>query len=660
MADVRKADSEERVSPLAEQWPYLRFLGLGAWWAWIWLCYNSTEIMRMFPAGDQTANVLQMYLFSTLGIAASMFAAALAWKRVTVLVDKRFVVVGFGAFAGLSTILLGFSVVMGAGVFFFLAAVFTGIGTSFLCLKVGRVYGSVSLGDSLTAGAISLVFASLLYFAGVGIAPELRLFYLAALPLVSALLLVMGAADPFPSAMSGAGEDLDRRSPERRVYRKLVAASALVALTAGIGKGVSSALVPTETFAREGGIIVLCVGVIGVLIAYVVNRGDAVRGARQVYSGLMVLGVAMMLSTCFGFDIAYLSVGKESLWLVFSCFMAYLAFRYDFSPVRMFAIGQGVYFLASTAGWAVGSALAPYYGDSMVRMGTGIALAFMVIVVLVYVFPEIDLKRVMAWSVDSERGERAPVKRATVPAFASASAGDAEVAASIGVARATDQRYGLSSRELEILDLFAAGNTIADRVTCLSTMRCHSDPTVPNVSPMGHTRQNSGMPAISVATRTTPSAQVRRSRARWRMLAASPFASRAAEHVRCAVAGAVAASWTDSAFGSRLKNPRILGAGQPQAHQARPNSSANAKTTASEISVTGTSALDASNASMPPSGHSRKNWPRPNDEGVPRPKSKASDAMTATNTKASVATRAFVMRSPCFIMHLPLLGTSFR
>ena len=342
---------------------------------------------------------------------------------------------------------------------------------------MGRIYGSVSLGDSLTAGAISLVFASLLYFVGVGIPSELRLFYLAALPLISALLLVMGAADPFPSAMSGAGENLDRRSPERRVYRKLVCASALVALTAGIGKGVSSALVPTEVFAREGAVIVLCVGVIGVLIAYVVNRGDAVRGARQVYSGLMVLGVAMMLATCFGFDIAFLSVGKESLWLVFSCFMAYLAFRYDFSPVRIFAIGQGVYFLASTVGWAGGAALAPYYGDSMVRMGTGIALAFMVIVVLVYVFPEIDLKRVMAWSVDSERGERAPVKRATVPAFASASAGDAEVAASIGVARATDQRYGLSSRELEILDLFAQGrsaNWIADNLTISkNTVRSH-------------------------------------------------------------------------------------------------------------------------------------------------------------------------------------------
>lgn len=387
MGDGRRAEYEEQASPLAEQWPYLRFLGLGAWWAWIWLCYNSTEIMRMFPAESQTSYVYQMYLFSTLGIAASMFAAAFAWKRVTQLVDKRVVVVGFGALATLSTILLGFSVIMGAGAFFVIAALITGVGTSFLCLKVGRIYGSVSLGDSLTAGAIALLLASLLYFVGVGVPAEWRLFYIAALPLMSSLLLVMGSVDPFSSTVSGVGERRDRRSPERRIYRKLVVASALVAVTAGVGKGVTSALAGTELFAREGTVIVFCIGVIAVLIAVLVNRGDAVRGARQVYSALMVLGMAMMLATCFGFDIAFLSIGKEALWLVFSCFMAYLAFRFDLSPVRVFGVGQGVYFLASTGGWAVGSLIAPYYGEAVVRMGVGVGLAFLVVVVLVYVSP---------------------------------------------------------------------------------------------------------------------------------------------------------------------------------------------------------------------------------------------------------------------------------
>ena len=170
---------ENQPTPIAEQWSYLRFLGFGAWWAWIWLCYNSTEIMRMFPAGDQAPFVLQMYLFSTAGIAASMFVAAALWKRATRLIDSRSFVMGVAALASLFTLLLGYSVVMGGGAFFAIAALLTGVGTSILCLRVGRIYGSISLGDSLTAGGISLLFAAFLYFVGVGIPAEIRLFFIA-------------------------------------------------------------------------------------------------------------------------------------------------------------------------------------------------------------------------------------------------------------------------------------------------------------------------------------------------------------------------------------------------------------------------------------------------------------------------------------------------
>ena len=206
-------------------------------------------------------------------------------------------------------------------------------------MKVGRIYGSVSLGDSLTAGAISLLLASLLYFVGIGIPLEWRLYYIAALPLISALLLTMGSVDPFRSAVSGAGEGRGR-TPERRMYRKLVAASALVALTAGVGKGISSTLVDGATFAREGAIIVFFIGVIAVLIALVVNRGDAVRGARQVYSALMVLGMGMMLATCFGSRHRVSERRQRGAMARVLVLHGVLGVSRRFVPIRVSGIGQ--------------------------------------------------------------------------------------------------------------------------------------------------------------------------------------------------------------------------------------------------------------------------------------------------------------------------------
>ncbi len=512
------ARREAGMTPLAEQWPYLRFLGFGAWWAWIWLCYNSTELMRLFPAESQTASVLEMYLISTVSIAVSVFAFAALWRRSTRLIDDRRFVIAGGALASLCTVLLGFSTVMGGGAYFVVASCLTGVGTSVLCLRAGLIYGSISLGESLTAGGISLLFASFLYFVGIGLPEQVRLFFIGALPLVSAMLLTMNVPDPFDVGQASAGESEQGRAKARRLYRKLVAASALVAFTAGVGKGVTSMIGNGGVFSHNGSVTVAIVGLLGVMVVVIVNRGDAVRGARQVYSLLIVMGIAMMLATCFGFDIAYLSIGKECLWMVFSCFMAYLAFRFDLSPVRVFGIGQGTYFVGSTAGWLVGAAVQPYYQDMVVRMAVGMALAFIVVVVLVYVFPENDLKRIMAKSVDSE-AEAAAARSvdtaavcaqsscATCPAHgfaplaAQAPDGGTQVAIGDGaqpagsgerppsdvgaaalvtagdVACVIDPVYGLSARELEILDLFAQGRSaswIAENLTISkNTVRTH-------------------------------------------------------------------------------------------------------------------------------------------------------------------------------------------
>lgn len=521
---------DDAPSPLAEQWPYLRFLGLGAWWAWIWLCYFSTRLVGYFPAGERPGLVLSMYLVSTLAIAATMLAAAGASRFFTRLIDSRRAVVLAGALAATATAVLAFAGHLGGVVPFVVAAVVTGAGTGALCLKVGRLYGTVGLSDSLTAGAVSLVLASLLYFVGLGIPEGWSVAYIALLPLLSALLLCMPVNDPYGPAQSdanaralGEGPAEGMAAPVLGLYARLVSAGAIVALTAGVGRGVSSALQAPESYGLEGSVIAAAIGLIGIVLTWLVNKLAAERkGARVAYMALMIGGVGLMLSTAFGVPISYLSIGKETLWLVFSCLMAFMAFRFGFSSVRAFALGQAAYFLASTAGWAIGALIAPSYGDATVRMAVGAIMAFVVVLVLTLLFTDRDIKAILLAPVASvpsvlsrhpgaaeaacvgcaavsevaegvwagmpsgvavgADGAAAPDGAAAFDAgIAAAAVAEAAVAAETAAreerCRLLEERFGLSRREIEIMDLFAQGrsaNWIADAlVISKNTVRSH-------------------------------------------------------------------------------------------------------------------------------------------------------------------------------------------
>lgn len=511
------AHKEQEKPALLEQWPDLGYLGLGAWWGWIWLCYNSIDALRLFPDELRANNVFLMYLFSTIAIAVSMLAAAAAWRKATDLVDNRIIVAAFGGMASVSTFLMGLSGVAGSAAMFAVFAVLTGVGTSMLCLRAGRAYGALPLGESLTNGALSLVLAAALYYVGSGIVSEWRLAYISLLPIAAAGLFSLVGDEAYPSASIAGARAVTGK--ERVMFRRLVAASSIVAFTAGFGKGVSAFTVPAQ-FAYEGAISVFFIGLIAVVIVFAVNRYNVYQSARVVYSTLMVMGIALMLASCFGFSVTFLIIGKEVLWLVFSCLLAYLSFRFEMSPVRVFGVGQACYFLSSTVGWVAGMFVAPSYGDATVRMGCGIALAFLVVLVLVYVFPEKSIKQIATWklscpvefalaenangeedarnAVDSH-AEKAPINksskhasdshealvveepRGAFAASGSSLLGESRDEALKNVAPLTGrdliERYGLSKRELEVLELFAQGrsaNWIADSlVISKNTVRAH-------------------------------------------------------------------------------------------------------------------------------------------------------------------------------------------
>lgn len=518
--DAEGAFLDDAPSPLAEQWPYLKFLGLGAWWAWIWLCYFSTTLVGAFPDESRPVLVQLMYLISTLSIGITMVLAAGFRQRATQLVDSRGPIVFAGAVATLATAALASSGMFGGGIPFVVAAVLTGACTGALCLKVGRLYGTVNLSDSLTAGAVSLVAAALLFFVGLGIPTSWAVPYVAAMPLLAALLLCMPSHDPYGEGDATAGGRSVSR-PIMVLYGRLVAAAAAVAMTAGIANGIASSLQTSAGYGYEGAVIVAAIGCIGVVLAWLVNRMAAQRkGARIAYTALMIAGVALMLGTGFGLPVSYLSIGKEALWLVLSCLMAFMAFRFGFSSVRAFALGQGVYFLSSTAGWWIGSLIAPSYGDATIRMAVGAIMAFAVVLIVMLLFTERDIKAILLApvaplpmvvgarpkfdeTVSGAQGEGRPLAAQTVSDAASSAEETSDGARreeDLGFESANPrgtnpegtnpegaersprnrqlaERYGLSLREIEIMDLFAQGrsaNWIADALfISKNTVRSH-------------------------------------------------------------------------------------------------------------------------------------------------------------------------------------------
>ena len=132
-----------------------------------------------------------------------------------------------------------------------------------------------------------------------------------------------------------------------------------------------------------------------------INTGDLVRAVRRVYAMLVVLGVAVIFASAFGVNLIYLGIGKELLWMMFTCLMAYTAFRFGFSPVRAFGIGQATYLGASAVSWGLGISCARLIDSPSAHLVVTAALMFAIVALFAFVFTDADIKFIFTWKRDS-------------------------------------------------------------------------------------------------------------------------------------------------------------------------------------------------------------------------------------------------------------------
>ncbi|MBM6998693.1 helix-turn-helix transcriptional regulator [bacterium] len=496
-AETDAARATERIRPIDLQWPCLNLLGMGAWWAWIWLCYNSTQLFIPLPGDAQPVAVRIMYLASTAGIALMTLLGGLFWRRATALVRSNALVLAMAVGAGVATAFVAPLELHAGPVASVAAAVLTGMGTSALCLKSGYLYGQMGLGYTLTAGCIALSFAALLFFTGMALSGPIAVAYVACLPIVSAGLMCLREEDALDVSFTPDNASSPVREA-RAVYYRLVAASCGIALIAGVSRGISTSVMSTERFAQVGELIVACVGVIGVVIAGWVNGHGAKKALKGSYTALMLFAIVVALVSNFGTLITLLSISKEPLWMIMSCLLAYMAFRFDFSPVRTFGISQSSYFVSSLVGWGIGGVLGDLTTDAL-KLMVSIVLCIAILAIYLFVFRAADIDFI----VDHKRGRGHRGSLAAVVgagrdgaletgaatgagAHARPDEGDAAGGRDAAGARPAGRGYtddelmatfALSQREVEIARMFAQGrsaNWIADELTISkNTVRSH-------------------------------------------------------------------------------------------------------------------------------------------------------------------------------------------
>lgn len=411
---------------IEEQWPALKLVGFGFYYAWIWVSYNSNVLVFPSAASDLPPDTISLtYLVSTLALGVALVLLSLVRPLTRRLVGSNLLLIAVAVVVGAATVGTYASSSLGAdaNLYLIVSAALTGAGTSVIVLRFGVVYSKAPAREAAMYTAASFVFAAMIYFMAVGLPDPVGMVFTALLPV---LAVISTLTNPEWSD-EGEGGRPEGPVPLRRFFVRLLVAVAVFSVVVGVSRGFSVPHSSISSLNADGALIIFSTAVVAGVLFVVVGLLRRQFDVSRLYYPIIIAVAAGILVTPLlggtGFGSQFITVAYNCFVLVIWCLLAYVAYSSRLSPILVFGLGRGASALGTTFGWLAGLEIVRSQGDGSLSLEVvSVAMVFALLVVSMLVLND----RLIGDALRPE--ERIRGDAAEVPAQGAGSAGEAAFA----------------------------------------------------------------------------------------------------------------------------------------------------------------------------------------------------------------------------------------
>lgn len=444
------------------RWPNLKYLSLSLYSAWILLTMTNNGATTVLVGIDPGLLSVRLYLSSGMALALCLIGSAIFQKKAKTLVGNPVWVLSMGLLASVATCLLSMGLLPADPVasqpLFYACGIATGVGTAFVCLRIGWLYSVPPEGEVpfFVIGKAMLI-ADLLFFLIMGLPDGISGAMLGLLPVLAAATALLGRGTP--GSRRDETDLVPAESLPKAFFTKLLASIAVFSFVVGVVKGCSALMQSAEDVSDQSIVVVFISFVIVGLVMLVACAALSIRNFEisKLYFPLMVCScAAILLCAPFGNSLGamqniIINVGYNLFIVAVWALLSDLAERTTIMPIRVFGLGRGASGLGTTIGWLIS------YGMVTAGLPAASFLAPFFLVATVVVFAMVLL--MLGQQTVSEALEKMYERASSSSTDSRNDAAPDGPSTWDGFCEKLSRDHGLTAREEEVLRLLSRGRT---------------------------------------------------------------------------------------------------------------------------------------------------------------------------------------------------------